>query len=97
MPDRSPTVIDVTVSGGSGAVVVSLAGGCIAVGAKKISGTPTYDIELMDQDGFGLFGKEGLSGVSTVPCKIQFWGNTTVLISNASLDGAYQVKLWYDR
>ena len=52
-------------------------------------------VEFTDDDAFGLTGKTGLTGNMTVKDEFQAHAKTTITISNASVDGVYQVKVWF--
>lgn len=92
-----PIAIRVAVSGGTGSAIKVVIGNCIGVGIKPPGGNPnaTYDIEITDGDSMGTFGKTGLKGIVTVRDDFTLWAEHTVLITNASVDGEYIVKLWF--
>ena len=95
MSERLPSLIVISVIGGTGNKTVTLGGNPIGIGIKTPAESPTYDIEITDADGFGIFGGTGLKGRTSFPCKIHFFGDQTMTISNATVDGTYQVKVWY--
>lgn len=93
---QPPSLVSITVSGGSGSKGVSLGGKLISYGIKPPSELALYDIDINDPDGFGIVGSSGLTGTTTVNQSAQLYGTNTIAISNASIDGTYLVKLWWD-
>lgn len=89
----TPQVCDIVVSGGVGSSVIKLGGTCIAIGVKPPTAVSVYDVEVVDNDGFGLAGEAQCTGICKIDEQVQFFGNHTVSISNATVDGTYRVKL----
>ena len=91
-----PSLHSLTVAAGTGTLTVAMGGQIVGIGIKPPTAGSTYDIDITDVDGFGLCGAASLTGTITIPFTINPWGDNTITISNASVDGTYKVKIWYD-
>lgn len=89
-----PNVFPITVSGGIGEATGDICGKALGVGILAPD-SATYDIEILDADGFGVFGRTNCSGNTTIECQIRFYNRHTIYITNAT-DGIYKVKVWYE-
>lgn len=91
-----PSIHYVTVVGGAGSTVIQGAGSrCLGIGVKPPS-AGSFDIDITDVDGFGIVGEPSCNGNTTIPCSSQMFGTNTIAISNASANGTYVVKVFYD-
>ena len=95
MSQWNPILVSITVTGGAGQTAFQSNGGdCMGLTVKVPSATPTYDVEVWDQDSFPHFGAIGAQGTSYFPCRLQLFDRQTIFIANATVNGVYQVKLW---
>lgn len=90
-----PRKFVIQVTGGIGSLDIDGGGKCIGLGVKMPVGS-VCDVDITDVDGFGLVGSVGISGGVTIPCNAQLWGKNTIAITNATVDGTYTVKTWYE-
>lgn len=89
----------ITVASGTGSATKMLPQiiGCnvVEVCVKKPSGAdPTYDIEITDFSGYGIWGETGMSGNASRYVDFVARGSCTITIANATRDGVYSVRLW---
>lgn len=96
MGNHLPYVFDITVSGGAGTSTKTITGASVAIGIKAPGTGAVYDIELTDSDGMGVAGRTNLVGHSFISIRTQFYGTHTIAITNATADGTYKVKVWFD-
>lgn len=93
--ENLPKLLSITVSAGTGTTSSVLGGEVIAFGIKTPTAGAAFDIEFVDADSFGIGGKPGIVGNSTVYQNFQAHGTITICLTNASADGTYQVKIWF--
>lgn len=89
-----PNIFNITVVGGIGQIVGDICGKALGVGVLSPNGA-IYDIEILDGDGFGVFGRTNCSGNTTIECVIRFYNRHAIYLTNAT-DGVYKVKVWYE-
>lgn len=90
-----PIYKDITVSGGTGSVVVVATGVINALAFIPPSESAVYDVNFVDVDNFGIHGDRGLIGSETIRDEFSIWDRATLTISNASVDGTYKFKVWF--
>lgn len=90
-------ILTITVSSGTGSATFTAHGKLNSIGFKMPSGTPTYDFEIVDSASFGVAGKTGLSGKTTLGVDKLCTDLNTITISNATVDGDYLVRLWIEQ
>lgn len=90
-----PRIIDVMVTSGSGSTIVQLGGVCVGFGVKPPNSVAVYDCEITDVDGFGIGLIDDGTGVASIEIYRQLYGEHTVAITNATVNGIYQIKIWY--
>ena len=73
-----------------------ITGKLVQVAFKTPAGPPSYDFEIKDRDDFGITGRGGLSGDTTVQVEGLIFERNTFTISGATVDGTYSVKLWVE-
>lgn len=91
---RIPLTLTVTVSGGTGSASTTIASGTVGSFAIKApSAVAAYTIEMKDSDAYGLIGKSGLVGDTTIHALFSISVGMTITITGT--DGVYSVRLWY--
>lgn len=91
---RIPLTLTVTVSGGTGSTSTTIASGTVGSFAIKApSAVAAYTIEMKDSDAYGLIGKSGLVGDTTIHALFSISVGMTITITGT--DGVYSVRLWY--
>lgn len=95
MSEWLPKFLRVEVINGYGAISVSGAGGLASsVGVIPPDGAK-YDISGIDGDGFVLYFGDDISGNVNMEVNAQIHDTHTIVISDASKDGTYKVKIWF--
>lgn len=98
MPNpQSPQTYSIMVAGGTGSSTSSVAIGGRGAGfsVKAPTSVAQYDVEFEDADGYLVTGQVGLTGNTKVEGKFQLHSITTIRISNATVNGAYTVRVWF--
>lgn len=86
--------LSIATSSGSGQTTVDLNALIVDIRIVAPTSTASYDFELQDSDGYGVLGRTGLVGHSTIgPIEAHVLGRSTILISNSSPNGTYSVKI----
>ncbi len=93
--EYQPKKFDVTVSSGTGSKTFISHGNAEAMAIKVPSGTPTYDVEILDDDGFPITGKAGNAGNCRIDKEFRLFQGYTLYLTNVSADGTYTVKIWF--
>ena len=88
-----PARVRIVVSGNSGSITSNLSGEVIGIGVDAPGGA-TWDLNLVEADGMGIFTTLAVSGDAYIQFSGHLWGDITVSLSNAT-DGTYFVKLYY--
>lgn len=87
----------ITVSGGTGSSTFIAEGHMKSSHTKQPVGpTATYDFDVVDYDGFGITGREDISGDMTMSEDKLCTGLHTVTIANATKDGVYLVRFYIE-
>src|SRR5437870_3770648 len=87
--------ISVKVVSGAGSSSFKINGELASISFIPGSGTPTYDFEITDADGYGVDGGTSLTGATTVNASVVISGTCTLAISNATADSTFKVRVWY--
>src|SRR3990167_7802915 len=95
--DYLPRLVEVTVVDGAGSVLMPYQGTIFSIGVIPPTSGAQYDISGFDSDGFLLYFGDDVVGKINMAVKAQIFGKHTVTISEASADGSYKVKMWYDQ
>lgn len=97
-----PKFVRVFVVGGCGSITISGAGGrACAVGViapvdeKGGQAKAKYDITAVDADGFVLYFGDDVEGNVNMEVNAQIHDTHSVIITDASRDGVYKVKIWF--
>lgn len=90
-----PSKIPVVVTSGLGSGLLTVGGEIIGIGVIPPNNAASYNVDLADSDGFGVCAIAGANGKVTAKVSNQGFGAITFTISGASIDGTYQVKVWY--
>ena len=91
--ERYPKLFSIVVVGGQGSITMDLTGQLSGIAVKSPSPTATYDLEILDVDGFGIGGEVNVTGNSFLVLNgTQGWGNSSINITNAT-NGTYQLKV----
>jgi len=90
-----PTLVDITVSGGTGtaSMAASIGGMGQGVGVIAPNSAASYELAITDADGFLVSGLPDNVGNTKIEEDSQFHGSHTVTITGT--DGAYRVKIWF--
>ena len=95
MSDYLPQIANINVLSGSGSGLINQGGLVFAIGVIPPNGAQ-YDISGFDSDGFLLYFGDDVTGRINLAIRALIYGPHTIQISEASVDGVYKVKLWYE-
>lgn len=95
MSERLPQSLAIVVSGGTGTGKIIQGGQTLAIGVIPPEGA-VYDVSGTDGGGFLLYFGDNLSGRTNMAVTAQIAGEHFVQISDATVDGTYLVRLWYE-
>lgn len=89
----------ISVVGGTGEIRIPTTGQSnlskIAIQVPNHSSSITYSFDIVDDDGFGITGRTGLSGDNTIADNSLCPGPLNLTISQASQDGNYLLKVYF--
>jgi len=91
-----PTTFVITVVSGTGSKVAIINGKGMGVGVIPPTSVSVYDIDISDNDSFVLVQSLGLTGTNTIENNARYWNQHLITIANASVDGDYKVKIWFE-
>lgn len=91
-----PILIEIPVSGGQGELAISRHGVVMAVGVIPPDDAAQFDIGGYDCDGFMIYYGDDLVGKSTMAARAQVYDRHLIKITEATHDGTYKVKLWWE-
>lgn len=92
--ERYPKRIDIVVTSGTGSAQAELTGKIVGIGIKAPANS-TYDLEIVDNDGFGICGDTAINGNAFLVSTARSWGIASINITNAT-NGEYGVKVFFD-
>lgn len=100
MPEGAAAFVEVvdlsiTVASGTGTANYRATGEISSVAIKPPSGTPTLNVEILDEDNFPVFIRSGVKARTKIPgdnalCK----GLQSLTISSATIDGTYLLRIY---
>ena len=90
----------VTVTGGIGIWTLprGMADEILMVGCRPAADSAEYDLYIQDeQDGYDIFRRDGNIGLYSelLTAAVPMWGDNSVYISGATVDGMYKIRLIY--
>lgn len=90
----------VVVSAGEGSWVLptGMADEILTIGCRPSSETSEYDLYIRDdEDGWEIFRRDNNIGIysEVVTSPVPLWGDNTVHISGATVDGNYVIRMIY--
>lgn len=86
--------LSISVSSGTGQAIFTVIGLLKGISIKAPSGAAQYDYEITDADGHGVLGATGVVGRAKASDEEAVKGANTFTISNATVDGTYQIRMW---
>ena len=96
MSEFLPQSFDVSVTGGEGEITRTVGGLVMAVGVIPPDAAAKYDVTGYDAEGFLLYFGDDVVGNVNMAARAQIFGTHRVVISQASHNGIYKVKLWFE-